>query len=491
MGGAQTRWPILNLDRLEDWDHLDALCLGWLTQRAKGQLREYLGESVRGILVEREYVDKDYRDTFYNYYSKKFADYPHKTIRLHFFASRLEPDDLWNLEGKQGDYIGFVVVRPTRVTCVGRTLLNPKKVPGVRGEMPLARYRANVLGHRLAVRAFPAIRQDSDVTICAHAACWMIFRYFSRKYGYTEAYPYQITQMTGDVSHGRLVPSLLGINIGQVCEIFARFGLYPEYFDRGLCSGDEEFERLLYTYIESGLPVVAGLPRHAVTLFGHVSDYRAAPSTRGFTYSSAYLQGLIGNDDNELPYQVFPVAATDTGCPGHLVNRKRMADVDSFVVPLHEKMFLSASRLFPLVEELVLRSPIGFSALNECASVDELVFRVFLTSSRSFKRSSRGRILPEAVARVLLEEPMPKFVWVCELSTKAAYPDGLAFGEAVFDATASDRDRFSFIVIHYPQCLIVNDRSATEDGPERFMGPMALGGPEFYPVYRHNLESVP
>lgn len=490
MNKDQRPWDVINVDDGDDWDNLIDICNGYLKPREKDELREYLRGDVRSVLVEHEYVDKDYRDTFYNYYSKKFANYPHKAIRLHFFSDTLVSSDLWEMGSFHEDYIGFVVVRPTRVTCLGRTVLDPRKLSRVHGNIPLAPCEAHVFGSQMDIGAFPAIRQDSDVTICAHAACWSLFRYFSRKYGYSEVHPYEITQMTSDVKRGRLVPSLWGISIHQVSEIFSEFGVYPEYFDRDFCDSDGEFERILYTYIESGLPVVAGLPKHAVTLFGHVSDYGKPVSANDYVYSDTYLKSLIGNDDNSLPYQQFPCESEDLTPSSHMVNDKRLDEIESFVVPLPEKMFLSAARLFPLVEKIVFDSPIGFEHLNDCVDSDELVLRVFLASSRSFKKCARNRILPSVVRKGYLEQPMPKFIWVCELSTKEKYSEGQVFGEIIFDSTASDRDRFSFMVIHYPESLIINDRHAMEAKNDRFTGPIDLADPKWYPVFAHNLEDI-
>lgn len=80
--------------------------------------------------------------------------------------------------------------------------------------------------------------------------------------------------------------------------------------------------------------------------------------------------------------------------------------------------------------------------------------------------------------------------WICQLSTKDKYAEGLVFGELIFDSTASDRDRFYFMVIHYPEALIINDRNAMADDPDRFTGPIDLPEPKWYPVFRHNLEEI-
>ena len=63
---------------------------------------------------------------------------------------------------------------------------------------------------------------------------------------------------------------------------------------------------------------------------------------------------------------------------------------------------------------------------------------------------------------------MPKFIWVCEISTPEQYKQGKVVGELIFDATANPHDRFAFLSIHYPDLLLLNDRDALTDDPKRF-----------------------
>jgi len=81
---------------------------------------------------------------------------------------------------------------------------------------------------------------------------------------------------------------------------------------------------------------------------------------------------------------------------------------------------------------------------------------------------------------------MPKFIWVSELSTKALYPQGKILREIIWDATASDEDDYSWLVVHYPELLLVNDRASVDAG----IIDLALPGPEPYELYRHNLHPI-
>jgi hypothetical protein len=331
----KTPFPLLRVDTATDWDDLPDLCCKFLSNRDFKRIRAYLEQSVRSIIVEKVYIDKDYRDTYSNFYAKKFAQYPSRTVRLHFFTESIPQDKVWSLPEYQGSYVGFIVVRPTKINTIGRTILDPRKIPGRQGAMCLTDYKVNLLGTELTVKGFPFITQDSDVTVCAHAACWMAFRYFSERYTrYAEIWPYEITQLTANLPLGRLVPSR-GVTVGQVSDFFAGFGLTPEiYFREALETafpGDPDlFDRLLLHYVESGLPIVAFIPEHAFTIFGHLSDRTKALAPGALTDSYAYLDALVVNDDNHLPYQLLPTSGGSalSHPDGHTLDQ-----VYAFVVP--------------------------------------------------------------------------------------------------------------------------------------------------------------
>jgi len=481
-------FSILNLDVAADWDILPRVA-PYVTCDALTKIRDFLLGKAKGIIIEKRYVDKDYRDTFSGFYSKKFAEYPSRTIRLHFFTESLTSDDLFRLATKQDKYIGFSVIRPTRVNCIGRTVFDPAQILGLQGNLCQAIYRVHILGSELKVCGFPYISQDSDVTVCAHAASWMVFRYFSEKYSiYSEAYPYEISQMTADQSHGRLIPSK-GLTVFQLSEMFTRFGFFPEIYLRDALLEAGLFDRLLYYYLESGLPVVAGMSkeRHAISLFGHVSDYKQQLPRGSIAHSADYVTGWIGNDDNHMPYQVFP--KFNLGAEKLFSHRStyNMANIDAFVVPLHDKIHLSAEHVEKLTVAILENPQYGLKSLCPGIAGQDIVVRVFLTSSKSYKEYRRAEQVTGGINQLYLQLPMPRFIWVSELSTRALYPHGKVVGEIIWDSTANQYDRYPFLVIHYPTAVIANDRDAMTEDQNRFPINYSLPEGEPYAIFRGNL----
>lgn len=476
---------LVHLENEDDWRALFEKCSGYLTDRDCQKFKDYLAGEAKTIIVEKRYVDKDYRDTFYNFYSKKFAKYPANTFRFHFFKELIPKEALFNLDDYKEHYVGFSVIRPVRVNSIGRTILDPQKLSKIVGNICMTRYSSHLLGTKLEVSGFPYISQDTDVTVCAHASTWMTFRYFSERYrNYREILPYEITQLTGNLSYGRLVPSK-GLTVFQVAEIFSNYGFYPEIYFKE--HSQDNFYQLLYYYIESGIPVVAGLRRrnHAVTIFGHTSDYSRKPVTGN---SADFLTGFVVNDDNYLPYRL--ILKDGISVDGHCSEYK-IEDIDAFIVPLYEKMYLSAEYIDKLSASILDHDVFGVNALSKLVKRESLIKRIYLTSSRSYKMVRSKQKLPFDLQKNYVELPMPKFIWVCELSLEELYSDKRIIGEIIFDATANQHDRFAFLAIHYPDFILFNDRDELSDTPKRFIhGRLQLNELLPYEMYENNLREV-
>src|SRR5262245_30656590 len=57
------------------------------------KLTDGLSNAVKAILIERNYIDKDYRSTYYNFYVKKGRRYRADCVRLHFFDGTVTFDE--------------------------------------------------------------------------------------------------------------------------------------------------------------------------------------------------------------------------------------------------------------------------------------------------------------------------------------------------------------------------------------------------------------
>jgi len=151
-------------------------------------LRDGINSAVQGVLIEDGYVDKDYRSTYYHFYSKMGRPYREDCLRLHFFdsAATFDPDtlDLRCADRAPTDhYFGYMVLgRPTMVATIGRTVTSSDVRMGARGQVIHALHKVHLLGHKLQWYGFPSMDQHADIAVCAHVACWSILRHYSELY---------------------------------------------------------------------------------------------------------------------------------------------------------------------------------------------------------------------------------------------------------------------------------------------------------------------
>ena len=85
-------------------------------------------------------------------------------------------------------YFGYIVLRPTIVATLGRSLLSPDIRKGARGRAIQSEHVVNLLGHRLSVWGFPSMAQHVDIAVCAHVSCWAILRYYSEAFSQHREY---------------------------------------------------------------------------------------------------------------------------------------------------------------------------------------------------------------------------------------------------------------------------------------------------------------
>src|SRR6185437_5840183 len=101
-------------------------------KRVAEKLRTAISSAVKGMLIERNYTDKDYRSTYYNFYAKKGQHYRADCVRLHFFDASVSFDSaalaLTCPEGPShlaDHYFGYMILRPTGIATIGRSVLSP------------------------------------------------------------------------------------------------------------------------------------------------------------------------------------------------------------------------------------------------------------------------------------------------------------------------------------------------------------------------------
>lgn len=139
------------------------------------------------ILVENDYVDRDFTEDYAGYYARCFGKYESSCTRLHFFNRSFTSRQFsFTLMGKgktlsergmQESYLGFVVVKKLPQTFIGRTCLKTYGDDGGRRFYPtLRRYQVGLYGLALEVKETIGFQeQDKGVAACATSSTSMKF----------------------------------------------------------------------------------------------------------------------------------------------------------------------------------------------------------------------------------------------------------------------------------------------------------------------------
>jgi hypothetical protein len=383
--------------------------------------------AVKSVLIERRYIDMDYRSEHSHFYSTTFRRYPSVSHRLHFFASVL-PKDLTNLPGCAGGYRGYSVMRPLPSSPVGRTMIAP---PPELADAPRCSGKdtVHIFGWPFQVEAMPFVSQDAQYLRCAHAALWMVL-YHSYLNGISpRILPHDIHEaaMGGDVV-GRQVPSE-GLSVPQMLNALHNFGLSSGHL-RLPANRDvsREADRLslfgiLCRYVNSQMPPVVHSANHVWV----ISAYRRSAPGLGHDKIVLYR-----HDDARGPYlRVDDPWAELEGEPGPWVG---------VFPPLPEKFYLTAERAELLGRMAIRRRARTIGSANpvlDAMDQSDLTFRTYALQAHVFKSSSDAR-MPGDLAKLYRFANWPRFIWIVEAVHRPSRDDGKpdVLGEVIIDPTA-------------------------------------------------------
>lgn len=383
--------------------------------------------------IEYPYVDKFYRDTYYNFFSKKHNSYTRNSIRVSFFSSDLDVESYFLTQKSEIEkyFWGFISLRPTTYRIIGHSLISPKALKENNFVCCLVRKTVLINGKKLSIDGFPFCSQDNESITCSEAAIINLFDYFGNKYAeYSTILPSQVAKILSRQSYQRQLPAhgLPTENISYVLKKLG-FGTVVYSSDIKKKSTDiyepDEFKDLLYMYIESGIPIIATLSteksQHAVLVIGredikediNYSKRRLYKSRKKqYEFSGAFSKLLVMND-NHPPYEMI-----DFYEPIFDNEAQAFYQFKSFIIPLYSKVHLDAyqfKQFFHIVIDNLQSDPetkhIKFKDDNE-----KNIYRFFLTSSKSYKDYlSSSKDISKEFKSIAIDKAMPKFIWVGEI----------------------------------------------------------------------------
>jgi len=432
------------------------------------------------IVIEREYVDQDYLDTFSCFYCRLFESSSPKTIRLHFFKEKITYPDLMDLSGKE--YLGYSVIRPIRSCRTGRTVLkSPLDNGNTQYTLCKTEFSVNLSGSQLYVCGMPFIQQDTNVTVCAESSLWMAALYMHQKYKFARFTPSDITKLA--TKYVTVGPPRTGLTVTQMVSALREMGYQPVRF---VNHSKSETIQIIYSYIESEIPVLVTLKSpttnkaHVITIIGHDYNFRISTPIKS---NVNMIKNFYFHDDAFGPYKKINI---DNGAKIKLGRKslkyfldppptcfKPQKNVEKMfaqylLVPLPEEITLQAEDILRHIKALFsiqFFNPVLLALRQKCPRIpkeilflpeelENIVIRVYLQSSNEFKTSLPNG-MSERFKLIYRAMRLPKYIWVVELSTREALSkpkanDRTRLGEIIIDSTA-DRHALldSCIALHF------------------------------------------
>ena len=457
------RYDWLDIGEPDDYFKLeDFLDFEFAPKNVAKQLQEQIREEVKFILIEHDYVDKDYRSTFYNFYAKMGRQYSRDCVRLHFFAGGVNFDaELMRMtcpDGRLDDhYFGYIVLRPTINSTLGRSVLSPKIRDGVQGRAITSCHHVHLLGYKLSVWGFPSMAQHADISVCAHVSCWAILRHFSERYPQHKEYLlHEITTLAKSFDPGGIIPSL-GLDVFEAERIFQAAGCYPLVVTKDPCQ-EAQFYMQLLAYLESGFPLFVAMKSiaHAVVVTGFA--WRTVPmasSSNGDDHVWSQVESLLVVDDNLLPYGNIELQSRTTN------ENYSVEDFDAFIVPLPEKIYYAADAIGPLSAQVLYEMHQSLLGLTSENDVLRRYFISTISSLRNYARLNSSQ-LGEILVGLIMQLKTARFIWVVEYATRDQWERGHISSRSIVDATASPNDRQPVWLSHNDQSAIVFDRESAQ-----------------------------
>lgn len=440
----------------------------FIDPQIEADIGNYLDELKEGLycLVEYPYVDKVYRDSYYNYYSSKHYTYQRDCIRVSLFASEIKPKDFLNpsKHKKLNEiYLGYFIIRPTTNALFGRSIINP--IAFEKNDFKICKCKTNnlVYGVKLETEGFPHSSQDGETIKCAETTIWALMEYFGNKYPeYRPTLPATIIKSLDRITYQRLLPSN-GLTMNQISFALKEFGFGTRIYSS--TPYDKTINNIIDCYVESGIPVLTGLESentgHVIITIGKKyskkitwnkipkSTYSKEGKEISYFDTTNFPAKYVIQDDNLEPYRLIELNKPgehyeDDDSQGYYI--------DSIIVPLYPKIYLEAVVAKELLIQIIKDNKVGYNFSNN------FVFRFFLASSRSFKNHiSQLKDMADGLKYSILASKMPKFIWCGEFYTKEGYQnaDKESIGLVILDATEANQASIDALIFAgYPDRCI-------------------------------------
>ena len=371
------------------------------------------------VLIEANYIDKDYLIDYSKFYARSFNAPSTYTKRLHFFSENFSAEkfrealvnyDEEYLGRLTESYLGFVVVKPVKDTdgnpFIGRTILKTYR-HNINQEYRCfisKNYSASLYGIHFNINSLPFQTQDCAVGACATAALWISLHPLRDLFGIPSHSPVEITEISVSFPYeSRNFPSS-GLTVMQMINYIHSIGMETEVINiQAIIKqhpeiGDCIVSDAVKSYIKADLPLIAMLMLKKDENF---TGCHAAVIT-GYRYDqNGDVTELYVHDDQIGPYsRVMP--------DGNFVRWKNEwtndYDYDEVIVkklliPVYPKIRLTFDRIYK-----------RYLTKKQKISLEKFDAELYLTQAKDYKKSLLKQ--PIGNKEKILIDPLPRFLWI-------------------------------------------------------------------------------
>ncbi len=392
-------------------------------------LFSYLKElCTRTVIVEEEYVDKDYLIDYSKFYARSFTVYRKFTKRLHFFSQVFSQEDFEKLlkDGPNdsnkitNSYLGFIVVKPIYIggePLIGRTVLKPPDEESRFCTFIKPKSSASLYGIELTVDSLPFQVQDGAVGACATAALWVSMHSLHNLFDISLHSPAEITEKS--VLYPTIYRSFPseGLSYEQMITYIKSIGLDAESININP-KKESIVPDAIRAYIESGIAPIAALKiekksgvveLHAVVISGYRCD------------SNGVIKELYVHDDQIGPYTRVKSDRKFAEWRNEWTTKYgyRKASLEKLLVPVYPKIRLTFGRIYEVY----------LTERKYCPKEFEVV--LFLTQVKEYKKFLWKYLIEDKI-KVLITS-LPRFLWVIRFHYRGApVMDDVYDGTSVF-----------------------------------------------------------
>ncbi len=371
--------------------------------------------------IEYPYIEKYYRDSYYNFYSRKHNKCRRNSLRISLFHKDTDVVNFFKeeqLKKIEEYFFGFITIRPTSYRILGHSFLSPIALKNNGFVACLCSKSVSVNGCKLNVRGFPYISQDNETITCSESALLNIMDYFGNRYSeYSIILPSQIAKILNRQTFQRQLPSR-GLTTDNISFVLKKLGFGSRVYFKKLFARDE-FKELLFTYIESGIPLIATArnkdSHHAIVVIGRKNIQEKISAKKSYFTKKTpltldvFLDDILIMNDNHTPYELVKYE--------NPINDGAY-EIISFIVPLYSKVHVEAyifkMTFFKIID--IFNKTEQTSHIQLIPENNKYILRYFLTSSRTYKNYiAHLKNLSEDLRLIIIYKAMPKFIWVGEI----------------------------------------------------------------------------